>query len=131
MRGKRSDEYTMTDIFDNRILCKDCNREMKPIQLIKNGFVLRAIKCDKCGAKIIHPKDEQEFRNFNELKKKEFSVKMRFVGNSYAVSIPKEIVNFMKEQEKIMGDMVKLCFEDFGKVSLDFNPENKINRRFG
>ncbi len=121
----------MTDIFDNRILCRDCNREMKPIQLIKNGFVLRAIKCDKCGAKIIHPKDEQEFRNFNELKKKEFSVKMRFVGNSYAVSIPKEIVNFMKEQEKIMGDMVKLCFEDFGKVSLDFNPENKINRRFG
>jgi hypothetical protein len=51
---------------------------------------------------------------------------MRFVGNSYAVSIPREIVNFMKEQEKIMNNMVRLCFEDFGKLSLDFDPERKI-----
>ena len=46
---------------------------------------------------------------------------MRLVGNSYAVSIPKEIVSFIREQEKIMNDMVRLCFEDFGRLSLDFN----------
>ena len=45
---------------------------------------------------------------------------MRFVGNSYAVSIPKEIVKFMREQEKIMDDMVRLCFEEFGRISLNF-----------
>ncbi len=45
---------------------------------------------------------------------------MRLVGNSYAVSIPKEIVSFMREQEKIMNDMVRLCFEDMGKLSLNF-----------
>jgi hypothetical protein len=42
------------------------------------------------------------------------------VGNSYAVSIPKEIVSFMNEQKKIMDEMVKLCFEDFGRLSLNF-----------
>jgi hypothetical protein len=26
----------------------------------------------------------------------------------------------MREQEKIMDDMVKLCFEDVGRVSLNF-----------
>ena len=45
---------------------------------------------------------------------------MRLVGNSYAVSIPKEIVLFMRHQEKAMNDMVKLCFEDFGRLSLNF-----------
>jgi len=57
---------------------------------------------------------------------------MRLVGNSYAVSIPKEIVSFMNAQEKIMNDMVKLCFEEMGRVSLNFNDdsdEDKTNSR--
>ena len=93
---------------------------MKPFEITKNGFVLRAIDCSKCGNRIIHPKDEQEYNDFVNLKKKQFNVKMRFVGNSYAVSIPIEIVKFMKEQEKIMDDMVRLCFEDSGRISLNF-----------
>ena len=110
----------MIDIFDNTILCGKCDTKMNPVQIAKNGFILRAVCCPKCNSKIIHPKDDQEYMNFSNLKKKEFDVKLRFVGNSYAVSIPKEIVNFMKDQEKIMDDMVRLCFEDFGRVSLVF-----------
>ena len=110
----------MTDIFDNKILCKNCNTAMRPIEITKNGLVLRAVECLKCNSKILHPKDEQEYNNFVILKKKQFNVKMRFVGNSYAISIPKEIVDFMKEQEKIMDDMVKLCFEEFGILKLNF-----------
>ncbi len=108
------------DIFDNTILCNKCNREMIKIKVVKNGFLLRAVECDKCGGRIIHPKDEQEHENFIKLKNKTFRVKMRIVGNSYAVSIPMEIVNFMKEQEKIMDDMVRLCFNDAKKLSLIF-----------
>lgn len=116
-----------TDIFDNKILCKNCNIEMKTIELMKNGYLLRAIECSKCRNKIIHPKDEKEFKDFMILRKKEFSVKMRFVGNSYAVSIPKEIVNFIEEHERIMDKMVKLCFEDFGKLRIDFGCNNGNN----
>ncbi|MFH1358356.1 MAG: hypothetical protein ABIH37_00540 [archaeon] len=114
----------MTDIFDNKILCNKCSVAMTPLEITKNGFRLRAVECPKCSEKIIHPKDEQEYHNFQNLKKKQFNVKMRFVGNSYAVSIPKEIVMFMKEQEKIMDDMVRLCFEEFGKIRLDFRCNN-------
>jgi hypothetical protein len=110
----------MTDIFDNIILCKKCNIKMKPSEMSKNSFILRTLECPKCNSRIIHPKDEQEYHNFINLRKKQFNVKMRFVGNSYAVSIPREIVNFMKEQEKIMDNMVRLCFEDFGRISLNF-----------
>ena len=114
----------MTDIFNNTILCGKCNVKMNPIKLIKNGFVLRAVMCPKCHSKIVHPKDEQEYKDFIDLKKKEFNVKMRFVGNSYAVSIPKEIVNFMQDQEKIMDEMVRLSFEEFGRISLNFGHQN-------
>ena len=116
-----------TDIFDNKILCKDCDTEMKSISMTKNGFLLRFIVCDKCGNRIMHPKDEKEYKDFMNIRKKEFNVKMRFVGNSYSISIPKEIVNFIKEHEKIVDDMVRLCFEEFNRLSLEFGCNGNHN----
>jgi len=115
----------MADIFDNTILCKKCNAKMQKAKISKNGFLFRVMVCPKCNDKIIHPVDEQEYNKFINLKNKEFRVKMRLVGNSYAVSIPKEIVVFMREQEKMMNEMVKLCFEDFGRLSLNFEELKK------
>ena len=117
----------MVDIFENKILCKNCNTEMSKTKIKKSGFILRTIECPKCDSIIVHPKDEQEYKNFMNIKNKQFSVKMRFVGNSYAISIPKEIVDFMKEQERIMDDMVQLCFEEFGKLRLDFGYKDEEN----
>ena len=98
---------------------------MKPGKLIKNGFVLRMLQCSKCENRIYHPKDIEEHNNFQNLKNKEFRVKMRMVGNSYTVSIPREIVNFIHEQEKIFNEMVKLCFEEAGKLSIEFGENLK------
>lgn len=114
----------MTDIFSNTILCGKCHIKMKPVEIEKNGFILRAVSCPNCTEKIIHPKDEHEFEQFSHLKNKVFKVKMRIVGNSYAVSIPKEIVSFIQEQERIMDDMVRLCFNDAKKLSLIFGGDD-------
>ena len=108
------------DIFSNTILCGKCHIKMKPIEIEKNGFVLRAVSCPNCTKKIIHPEDEQEFEQFSHLKNKVFKVKMRIVGNSYAVSIPKEIVSFIQEQEKIMDNMVSMCFDNARRLNLMF-----------
>ena len=102
---------------------------MQKAKLAKNGFLLRAMVCPKCSEKIIHPTDEQEYNKFINLRNKNFRVKMRLVGNSYAVSIPKEIVSFMREQEKIMNDMVRLCFEESGKLSLSFKELEEENKK--
>jgi hypothetical protein len=110
----------MTDIFDNPILCKNCRKEMQKKQLEKDGFVMRFVECPQCKAKIVHPNDEAEYNKFRQLRNKTFRVKMRIVGNSYAVSIPREIVNFIKQQEKIMDDMVRMCFDDSRRLSLFF-----------
>jgi hypothetical protein len=110
----------MRDIFENTILCDKCDTKMEKAHISKNGFSFRAVVCPKCNTRIIHPLDEQEYDKFVNLKNKEFRVKMRLVGNSYAVSIPKEIVLFMQEQENMMNEMVRLCFEDMGRLSLNF-----------
>jgi hypothetical protein len=63
--------------------------------------------------------------NFKDLKEKEFNVKLRMVGNSHAISIPKEIIDFMtsrqKDMHRQMDDMVRLCFDDFDTLKLSFD----------
>ena len=110
----------MQDIFENTILCKHCNKKMQPEQITRKGFILRTLKCEPCKNLIIHPEDLKEYESFQNLKKKQFRVKLRYVGNSYAVSIPREIIDFMGEQEKEINNMVNLCMEEFGRISLNF-----------
>lgn len=114
----------MTDIFEQKIVCNKCNVQMKPTVVNKQGFELRAVECPKCHEKIIHPADLNSINHYNDLKGKTFNVKLRMVGNSHAISIPKEIIDFMNEQHRAMSrdmdEMVKLCFEDFGSLRLDF-----------
>ena len=45
---------------------------------------------------------------------------MMLVITPPAVSIPREIVDFMKDQEKIMDDFVRVAFNDARKLSLMF-----------
>ncbi len=126
----------MSDIFDMKILCKNCNLQMKPRVLEKEGLQLRAIECPKCKDKIVHPADLNCMNKFNDLKGKTFNVKLRMVGNSHTVSIPKEIVDLINEQHSLMNEqhkrmrrqmdeMVKLAFEDFGKLRLSFFDEDE------
>jgi DNA-directed RNA polymerase subunit RPC12/RpoP len=110
----------MTDIFDTTILCKKCGEEMEQTIVSKSGFDLRAIECPKCKDKIIHPEDKLHLEQYNNLKGKTYQVKLRMVGNSHAISIPKEIVSFFQQQEKIMDDMVRLCFEDMRNLRIQF-----------
>ena len=131
----------MTDIFDAKILCNKCNVQMSKVEMEKNGIKIRAVECPRCHEKIIHPEDKQNLEHFKDLRGKTYSVKLRVVGNSHAVSIPKEIVDFMNEMNKTqqgfdhridhrmrrqfeeMDKMMRLCFEDFGRLSIRFGPE--------
>ena len=123
----------MTDIFDAKIHCKRCDKVMEKDIVEKNGLEMRAVKCPYCGDVIIHPADLNSLEHYKDLKGKTFNVKLRVVGNSHAISIPKEIVDFMSEMNDVhsidkvhdrmrkeMQDMVRLCFEDFGKLSVRF-----------
>ena len=122
----------MTDVFDAKIFCKNCDNEMKLGFVEREGAELRAVECENCGDVIIHPADLNSFEQFKDLKGKTYNVKLRVVGNSHAISIPKEIINFINEMHRTaageMDDMVRLCFEDFRKLSVFFGDDFENGR---
>lgn len=115
----------MTDIFDETIMCSKCGKKMNKVTVVKTGFSLRALECKKCGKYIYHPSDVEEYKKFQELKQRPYNVKLRMVGNSYTVSIPREIVDFMKEQEKMHDEMVRIFFQGAKRLALSFGEEDE------
>jgi hypothetical protein len=124
----------MKDIFDGIILCSKCKQEMKKGVAIRDGFRIRYAYCKKCNERLWHPGDLASYKNFSNLKRREFRVKLRVVGNSYAVTLPKEIINFIKEIEKEFNikanEEIKLMLDELGKLKLIFEEiEEKIKSK--
>ena len=111
----------MVDIFENTIICENCNKKTKKALTVKDGHKLRYWYCQKCNKKWFHPLDMQKYNDFQKIKNKQFRVKLRLVGNSYAVSIPREIIDFQNELNKQMNQMISLCLEEPEKLSLFFS----------
>lgn len=116
----------MEDIFNHPILCNDCNTQTTDDTVIKDGFQLRIKRCPDCKKIIYHPLDFQEYENFTKLKRKQFQVKLRLVGNSYTVSIPREIIDFQEEFHEEMIRLINMSLEEPEKLSLFFS--RKIRR---
>lgn len=113
--------YTMADIFENTIVCDQCNKKTEKGHLIKEGFRLRAWRCKECNKEWLHPLDLQDYKNFSKIRNKNFSVKLRLVGNSYTVSIPREIIEFEEEMQKEINQIIKMTLEEPEKLSLFFS----------
>ncbi|MFH1376866.1 MAG: hypothetical protein ABIH25_04480 [Candidatus Woesearchaeota archaeon] len=113
----------MNDVFNTKILCDKCNEQTRKFPLEQEGFKLRALECPNCRKQWVHPGDIKDFQNFKELQKRQFDVKLRMVGNSFSVTIPKEIINFEERfisMEREMNQMMRLSLERPGKIILRF-----------
>lgn len=113
----------MEDIYDTTMVCNMCNQKTTKSYVVKDGFKIRIWACPECKKKWYHPGDMQDYNEFMELKKKKFEVKLRPVGNSWTVSIPKDIIEF---EEVSKTKIVKLCVDEPGKVVLFFRKVRKI-----
>ncbi len=120
--------YTEMDIYETTILCNNCGNETEKNYIVKDGFKIRSWVCNDCDKEWHHPSDMQEYKKFAELKDRDFQVKLRHVGNSYAVSIPKEIIKFTEVRKE--GRIVRMSMEGPEKVSISFTKTTrKIIRR--
>ena len=119
--------YKMADIYETTIVCDKCNRKTSKNLVMKDGFRLRTWECNGCNKRYFHPLDLQEYEGFKELKNKTFKVKLRLVGNSYIVSIPKEIIQYQEELQKDATEVIKMYLEEPEKLSIFFS---KRIRRF-
>jgi|TARA_B100001971_G_scaffold190799_1_gene193847 hypothetical protein len=115
----------MTDIFDNKILCNGCDKETNKHELIKDGFIIRIAKCENCNKEWHHPSDVEKYNNFKKIRDKTFNVKLRMVGNSYTISIPREIIKFEEEFQKKINQMLNISLEEPEKISIYFSKRIK------
>jgi len=113
----------MADIYENTILCENCNKKTVKGFAIKNGFKIRSWKCPSCNKVWYHPSDMQEYENFQKIKNQTFQVKLRMVGNSYTISIPREIIEFEEEMHRKINEMISMTMEEPTKLSIFFSKE--------
>lgn len=113
----------MRDIYETTMLCDKCQKETQKSTVERDGFSLRTWHCFSCGEKWYHPSDLEEYQRFMKLKERDFHVKLRSVGNSWIVSIPKEIIRF---QEITATKVVNLQMDEPGKVILRFTQVRKV-----
>ncbi len=107
------------DLFQERILCNVCNIQMLPQTLSKEGFPIRALTCETCGKVHYHPGDIKDYEHFQTMKNRQFQVKLRMVGNSFCVSIPRELIAFNRLENDI-DKLVNLMLEAPNKIIIDF-----------
>ncbi len=110
----------MADLFNTTILCDKCNKKTNKIKILKDGFPIRSWQCLECKQTWPHPIDIEDYKNYKEIRKKEFKSKLRMVGNSYTISIPREIIDFEQEMSEEFDKMLRLALEGPGKLSIFF-----------
>ncbi len=117
----------MKDLFDHIIFCTLCNVPTHKGTLLKDGFTLRVLTCPSCTEISYHPGDLKDYEDFKRLKDKDFDVKLRMVGNSFCVSIPKELIDFHKNLEEEFNKLVRLNLDQPGRISIFFKSERFYN----
>lgn len=113
----------MLDLYETRVICEGCGKVTKRDIAIRDGFEIRRWRCRDCSKIWYHPKDIEEYNRFVELKNKGYKVKLRMVGNSWIISIPKEIVKFeeanavshvsltVQKRGELIVRLIKKCYK--------------------
>ena len=107
------------DIFDQVILCSDCHSQTHPHTVLQDGFTIRALQCPQCHKLITHPGDVKDYEHYLALRNRQFHVKLRMVGNSFCVSIPRELITFNRLEHDI-DKLVRLMLQEPNKIIIDF-----------
>ncbi len=109
----------MMDLLDNiDALCKTCKVPMKRETTTKEGFIMRIFRCPSCHSQYLHPIDLEKYEQYHQLRDKQFNMKLRMIGNSFCISIPREIIRFNQIEE---NSIVSLSMDNPEHVRLIFH----------
>lgn len=108
----------MRDVWEEHLICSKCNKKTDKIIINRENFNIRTWKCKQCRKYWPHPLDNKKFEEWKKVKNLTFKVKIREVGNSAVVSMPKEILNF----KECLGKNAVWKFNNSDELILKFTP---------
>ncbi|MBS3128524.1 hypothetical protein J4410_05235 [Candidatus Woesearchaeota archaeon] len=89
--------------FDQVKLQCSCGSRMRKMTTSLKGISVRGWECEKCHEEMIHPEDAQKVLEIEKARKKNLlTVKLRKVGKSNVITVPKIIMEteHLKEGQK-------------------------------
>ncbi len=90
--------------FENLKLKCECGGNMEKIKTEWKGIVVRGWKCKGCNEELINPVDAQKALEIERARKRnELKVKLRKVGKSSVVTVPRTIIETenLKDGQKL------------------------------
>lgn len=81
-----------------------------------NDYEIRGWICKKCMKEYIHPEDSLKISKIEALKKSGIKVKIRTVGQSLVITLPKELAEVYNLEK---GEMVELVPESLKKIEIE------------
>ncbi|MBI4171022.1 MAG: hypothetical protein HY514_04955 [Candidatus Aenigmarchaeota archaeon] len=81
-------------------------------------YEVRGWVCKKCKKEYIHPEDSLKISRFEALKKSRVRVKIRTVGQSLVITLPKEITELYGLQK---GETVGLSPESMTRIGIELD----------
>ena len=79
------------------------------------GYEVRGWVCKKCKKEYLHPEDSLKISRLRALKKNHVRVKIRTVGQSLVITLPKEIAELYGLEK---GETVELSSEGLKKIDI-------------
>ena len=79
------------------------------------GYEVRGWTCKKCKKEYIHPEDSLKISKLEALKKNGIKVKVRTVGQSLVITLPKELVELYGLEK---GEFVELTPGSLNKIEI-------------
>jgi len=80
------------------------------------NYEVRGWVCKKCKKEYIHPEDSLKVSKLEALKKSHLRVKIRTVGQSLVITLPKEIAELYGLEK---GETVELSPENMKKIEIE------------
>ena len=98
----------------NEIPC-ECGSMASKSAVKYKDYEVRGWICKKCKKEYMHPEDSIKISRLEELKKSGIKVKIRTVGQSLVITLPKELANLYGLEQ---GETVELSPENFRKIEI-------------
>lgn len=93
-----------------------CGEWAKPIKRMNlSGYTVRGWECPSCGERFINPADANYVLALKKLEKEKLEGKVTKTGNSYALRLPKKLVDAIGYE---VGDTIEIKLKGPKKIEL-------------